>query len=326
MIPDADLRLLRLTSAGMFSNVNLVIESAYRADRDGYVFYIDWPNSRYSKDGGNKNAWEIFFEQSFAIPQDISVEDLPRLPAGPRVNCTLDNIVTPHVIEGDWRTLLPPRDRAGANRIIEKYIKPTPLIQDEIDRFLESYNNKPYVGLHIRGPERNSEVMTLRGGFWLQNGVPLNLYFRNLEKVLKETGIHHVLVCSDSNTIIREAQKKFGARVLTYEASRSDTGGMHKSNDDQYDQIKLGVDVIVEAYLLSQSKVLVHGNSNIVNFALCKNADMRSIYVYENVEHDPRKFPGIKAFLYRNTRTVIHKLRWMLSRLKHASFPRGTAK
>lgn len=314
-------RLLPLTPAGMFSNVNSVVESAYRAEQNGYAFYIDWPDSSYSKADHGNNAWEVFFEQSFDIPKDIDIKALPHLPVGPAVNCTVDNIITPHVIHGNWRTLLPPKDRARAGKVINKYIKPTNLITDEIKKFEESCGYKPYVGLHIRGPERNSEVMTLRAGFWLKNGVPLRLYIRNLKNVLKETGIHHVLVCSDSSAIIREVQKQFGDRVLTYDSSRSEAGGVHRSKDAQYDQVKLGVDVVVEAYLLSKSKVLVHGNSNIVNFALCKNPNMRSVYVYRGVEHDPRKFPGITALIYEGIRNLMRKVYSMLSHMKKFILP-----
>jgi len=44
--------------------------------------------------------------------------------------------------------------------------------------------------------------------------------------------------------------------------------------------IKNIMDVVVEAYLLSETSVFVHGNSNIVNFVLCKNPTLHHKYVY----------------------------------------------
>ena len=49
----------------------------------------------------------------------------------------------------------------------------------------------------------------------------------------------------------------------------------------RFSKQKLGDDAIVEAYLLSRTQFLVHGNSNLSNFVLCKSPELPSHDVYQ---------------------------------------------
>jgi hypothetical protein len=53
--------------------------------------------------------------------------------------------------------------------------------------------------------------------------------------------------------------------------------------NEQFSGYKLGEDILVEAYLLAHTDVFIHGNSNVANFVLCKNPDLRAIYAYEGI-------------------------------------------
>jgi len=56
-----------------------------------------------------------------------------------------------------------------------------------------------------------------------------------------------------------------------------------KNKGLSFSPYKLGLDIVMEAYLLARTDYFVHGNSNVANFVVSLNAQLRSCYVYENV-------------------------------------------
>jgi hypothetical protein len=79
--------------------------------------------------------------------------------------------------------------------------------------------------------------------------------------------------------------QRYGARVLTYDSCHSELGEMHEARGahDEFPRYRLGEDVLVEASLLADVDYLVHGNSNVSNFVLCKNPALRSTYAFADV-------------------------------------------
>ena len=66
---------LRMRNAGMFSNVNEVIQYLHLASTNNFQFMIDWRHSCYFEEKFGSNPWEYYFEQCF--PDADSVESLP---------------------------------------------------------------------------------------------------------------------------------------------------------------------------------------------------------------------------------------------------------
>jgi len=87
--------------------------------------------------------------------------------------------------------------------------------------------------------------------------------------------------------VIRRVKQVYGDKVITYNSTRSEFGEMHadhsENNGKEFPSFKLGLDVVVEAYLLSDVDFFVHGNSNVVNFVLCKSPNLQNHYVYEDM-------------------------------------------
>ena len=84
---------------------------------------------------------------------------------------------------------------------------------------------------------------------------------------------------------MNEVIQQYGDRVITFLSSRSDYGEMHiqgypKNQGLVFSPYQLGEDVLLEAYLLAETDYLVHGNSNVSNFVLCKNPDLTASYIY----------------------------------------------
>jgi hypothetical protein len=283
-----DIRLLRLRSAGMFSNVNEVIQQLHLAERHRYGFVIDWSASCYLDPDRDGDPWSYYFEPCCAEPVEDAGE-LPVLPGGSAVVYTRDNVITPRLANGVRDPLLLPADRHLAHRIIERHIRLDPRIQDIVDGYRrEHLDGHHVIGLHLRGPGRSDGGANLfRRPYATTRFVPFSPSFQLVDAHLAEHPEARILACSDSTYVIDGVRERYGDRVLSYDATRTDFGEMHASRlenqDNQFSPYALGEDVVVEAYLLSTTDFFVHGNSNVANFVLCNNPDLRSRYIFAAV-------------------------------------------
>lgn len=280
-----DTRLLKLRPppSGIFSNVNEVIQHIHMSYEGGYRFIINWWNSAYKSERRAEDPWEYYF---LPIWPDISAEerDLEVLPTGASVACTRDNIITPRLVDGKCNPLLLPKNRDTPGQLIDKHIILNEATAKEVDSFIQNNLQDPYIGLHIRGPGR------LHGGaaeFRRQHGeegnVPYSVYFDEVNRAISDNPDLKIFACSDSSLVIDEIQKEYGDRVVLYDATRSEFGEMQARHDENeglvFDNYKLGLDMLVEAYALAGSAFFIHGNTNVANFVLCRSPNLQHKYV-----------------------------------------------
>lgn len=287
---DDTIKVLNLRPPGMFSNVNEVVHNIHLASLGRYSFIIEWSRSTYRDDDMPGDPWLYYFEPVYP---DLKVEDIrAHHPKLPMTCCTRDNIITPRVEDGSCRTLLLPKDRHYAGGIVNDRIVPNKLVRERIDAFAGAHFHGPIIGLHIRGPGRNDGgALELRNQHFLERGVPLGVYFRAVEKGLVRYPDARIFACSDSSRVIDAIRKRFGARVITYDAVRSAYGEMHayhvRNRGASYPKYRLGLDVVIEAFCLSMTTLFIHGNSNVANFVLCKAPALENIFVYAESERGP---------------------------------------
>ncbi|MGA1134076.1 MAG: hypothetical protein ACO31I_17775, partial [Prochlorotrichaceae cyanobacterium] len=256
---------LKLRSAGMFSNINEVIQHLYLAEKSNYKFIIDWSESCYRESWRTEDPWSYYFYPCFpeALFGNINPESLPILPCGESIACCKNNIITPRLYEGKCSPLLLPKKRTLACKFIDNYIFLKPHISKEIHSFQDQYFGSHVVGLHIRGAGKtDGGVSEYVDPELFAQGIPFSLYFRRLDKIIRRFD-SQVFVCSDSSLVIDKVKKEYGDRVIVYEATRSPFGEMHANHDQnagaEFPRFKLGMDVIVEAYLLAKTQFLIHG-------------------------------------------------------------------
>ncbi|MGK7296933.1 MAG: nodulation protein NodZ [Candidatus Wenzhouxiangella sp. M2_3B_020] len=279
---------LRLRPAGMFSNVNEVVEQARLADAGGYRFLIDWQQCCYRDQEMTGDPWLYYFEPCYPEAEPYRGEELPELPRGRPVCCRRENIITPRLRDGDCDPLLMPRDRGGASRILSRRVRIRNDIRQEIDAFRAKHFSDPMIGLHIRGPGRNhGGTPMLRRPYRKRHGVPLDRYYGFVDRCLRTRPDARILACSDSSTVIDDIRSRFGPRVITYPAQRSREGEMHvavtRDAETAWSPYRLGRDVLVEAELMAACDIFVHGCSNVANYVLCRSPDMPHIYAYRGL-------------------------------------------
>ena len=295
-------KLLILKSSGFFYLVNSLIHHLYLAEQGGYKFIVDWSESLYKDDSMKGDPWNYYFEDCFhdtGIPLKALSVDL----------FNKDNVIVPRVqIAGFERNrngfLLLPKDRYLVNKIISKYIKLKPHLKKKIDDFRNKNFQQYTIGLHIRGAGRvNGGVPILNRQHKLKKGVPFDLYFKFVDEHLQEHKSAKIFLCSDSGMVIDECRKKYGDRIITYSKIRSHYGEMHNNYQEgaikknkglTFPKYKLGEEVLIDAYLLSETDFLVHGNSSVTNFILCNKPDLKSEYVYKDTIPRPPVLYKIK--------------------------------
>jgi len=276
---------LILRPAGMFSNVNEVVQQLYLAERSGYQFIIDWSASCYRSSQRKTDPWNYYFEDCFPDVNSGS-KSLRQIPFGTPVACSKNNIITPREIDGNCVPLLLPKNRELPHRFIKSNINLKKALKDRISKLVSVNFSERTIGLHIRGSGRrdggSSQQRSQNNGKY---GIPFKRYFKHVDAYLLKHPEAKIFICSDSLLVIRKVMLRYGEKVITYQATRSEFGEMHvagqpENSGSTFPKYKLGEDVIIETYMLSKTNYFIHGNSNVVNFVLCKNPHLPNQYIY----------------------------------------------
>ncbi len=281
------MKRVELRNGGMFSNVNEVVQRLHLAHQGGFDFAIRWPRSVYRDDGRDDDPWSYFFEPCF--PEDgVDVSSLEPWEEFGTIIRGADNTITPRAGWRDGGVLIFPANRHIAAQHINTRLKLKPPIQTLIDQFADTHFTGPIIGLHIRGEGRDhGGAAELRAQLPCENGVPYDQYFNLVRQELALLPEARIFICSDSRKVIYRVAREFGDKVFWYESSRSDFGEMHeRRNSPETDHVsgyKLGEDILAEAYLLAHTDVFIHGNSNVANFVICKNPELKNRYAYDGI-------------------------------------------
>ena len=279
---------LRLRNSGMFSIVNEVIHYLHLAQTNDYEFFVDWRHSCYLDKSYKGDPWSYYFKPCFPNAQRSPESSL--LPVGKSIACAKDNVITPRNVDGQCKPLLMPRDRNIPNQLIKKYLHLQPYIVKVIDAFVEDNFNQQTIGLHLRGLGRDhGGAGQLRAEGNSGNQIDYERFFAPVNQMLVKNPDAKIFACSDSQVVIDHIKSVYGEKVISYEATRSEFGEMHanhpKNQGLTFSPYKLGLDIVIEAYLLARTDYFIHGNSNVANFVVSLNAQLDSCYVYQDISH-----------------------------------------
>jgi len=259
---------LRLRSSGMFSVVNEVVHYLHLAQTKGFEFFIDWRHSCYLDVSREDDPWSYYFEPCFENVDRSQSQGL--LPVGTSIACAKDNVITPRLVDGKCKPLLLPHDRSVPNSLISKHIHLKPHVKCLIDEFIQTHFAEVTIGLHLRGLGRNhGGAEQLRAKNNSTSGVDYQRFYKPVDAFLEQNEKAKILICSDSQDVIDHTISVYGDRVITYHSTRSKFGEMHANHPENegltFSSYKLGLDVVIEAYLLARTDYFIHGNSNVAN-------------------------------------------------------------
>jgi len=276
---------INLRGAGLFSNVNEVVEQISIAQRENYKFVINWSSSSYRDPEDETDPWLYYFEPCFDIPKDAISRNPAVLTGGEKAVCTRYNIITPCEVHRSCGSMLLPRDRQKAHKIIREHIVPKPYILSQIESFQQQNFRSRMIGVHARGRGRiDEDIREVNPDADASHASFLNTFFEHIDDIISFCPDAGIFACSDSSVVISEIQRKYGERVIHYPSQRSEFGEMHESSNQnnaglKFDRKKLGEEVLSEALLLSRTDFFIHSFSNVSNFVLCANPTLFHRYV-----------------------------------------------
>lgn len=266
--------VIKLREHGLFSNINEALDLIWYLDQHQRGFEINWgPNSfYYCKDFSNKNVCEYYFEPTKRIGEPESftqkqILDLIRFtkPFAPRTS-KLQGLAQPN--------------RSLGHIIIKKFLKINKNILEETQE-----HNKT-IGLHIRGPGRIdppiNKLDQLNQYFTCEYGVPFELYFQEIDSALSCSKFNHIYLASDSDFVFGKLKTRYGHLIIDNGWQRSNLGEDHTRATGNLRAYDLGKEALVDALNLSTCDLLINGNSNLSNFVLCYNPNLKNEYIYAN--------------------------------------------
>ena len=253
--------------AGFFSCFLGVVNNLIWCDKKNVTPVVYWGDDclYYETEGynGSKNVWEYYFEPVSQATYDG--EPIRKEYEAPDMQFV--NLISDHCKMASNKQF-----RAEINRIIRKYIKIKPNIQQKIDAFYaSSMHGKITIGIHVRGTDKSREI----------KNVDRSLIFKQANKIAENYKDYQFLVATDEQAILEQAQRELKGPVIYYDAYRSlDNNPIHL---DRYgvSKGKLGEDVLIEVQLLSRCNFLVNTCSNVSACVLMFNPQLDNLLLDE---------------------------------------------
>ncbi len=287
-----DLTIKIQEGGGFFAELHKVMQCLIHYEKDLAQVYVDWTDEFFPyKDGADENGWDLFFEPipptrktTTKVVQKIIVNSTAQHHELHDQCCTAPWVAYDQYLP--YRRLI--------HKKLTKYIRLKPAIQNEWDAFYNA-QMKGYkcIGVHARIARQHA---------WLVPGKRLpqvDDYFKEIDRLIK---IHQgknikIFVASDSHQAIRQFKERYGDRMLSIEAYRSEedkdpcimytSGSYYKTHKNAWHEQKHryfgGLTTLLDCLLLSKCNYLIHTTSNLAFFATYYNPEIKSIYLPKGV-------------------------------------------
>lgn len=249
--------------AGLFSYVMQVIVMARVCEVQNIPMYVDFSQDMlYYKDNRTTdNVWDYYFEQPF-----------------PKLNLNEYEKIEAVWYQDDRPLQLPFRYEKDSDFLrqarvyCERYVKIKSELVNKAKDFIHNYTDKNYLAVHKRGTDHENALY-----------FTLDHYFHETDKYIDQ--YPQLLVCSDEQFSIDKFRDRYGAKVISYDSARETEvepprrkGAHYRSNDNNF-VYRNGYDCVIEAYLLSQSKLLLKTLSNVSHFAVMSNPNLDFVWI-----------------------------------------------
>jgi len=155
-------------------------------------------------------------------------------------------------------------DKHKVNRLIKKYIKIKPFIENEVSSFVtKCFKHHYMIGVHFRGTDKISEAMR----------TPYETVKHAIDQLVKKNNLsdYGIFVATDEEDFINYMRENY-KDICYQDAIRSTTGRpIHFDNEDPF---KAGEDALVDAILLSKTNFLIRTSSNLSRWSTYFNPDL----------------------------------------------------
>ncbi len=195
-----------------------------------------------------QNIWEYYFENNFIGQPDQVVDWIGEY----EYSYTFDHSDI--------------RKRQICKALINKHLHIKKEILIEVDEFYHHHKLQNTIGVHYRGTD-----ITIH-----HPKVDIQRYFNEIDKILHR--FEKVFLCSDEYQTINIFRDKYkDALITTQSITLSDNCDIPSYKQIGEGGYQKGKDVLIESLLLSKTAFLIKSRSNVSNFSLLFNPDLRFI-------------------------------------------------
>ena len=255
-----DIHVIGVRRVGFFASFFRVLNNLDWCKKTGAIPVVYWHSKclYWQEEAFNRsfNAWEYYFEP-------VSSQNYP--PG----YCIHDNFQAFDAIWPYWISL-PQAVRNRASALVSEYIKVKPYVLEIVNKFFEKhFNNCVTIGIHLRGTDKYLDVKPVDP-----------IVILNVARMYAEKFQDHLVkffVASDEQRLVDLAIEQLaGYEVVVYPAYRSTTGEpIHLSMINN--KAQRGLEVLVDALLLSRCSVFIHTSSNVSNAVLVFNPQLQNL-------------------------------------------------
>ena len=291
----------RSPGAGFFSNLILILNHLKICEKKKYIPVIDMKNftTIYNEKkliNNTFNAWEYYFK-------NVSTYNLEEVYKSQNVIISPNKIV--HNME-HW-----PNKHLEFKKIYNKYIKVNKGVKKILEKYLKklSFKNKKILGVHFRG----TSYKTSPG-----HALPATIeqIIKHSEYLLNKYKFEKIFLVTEELNYQQKLKNHFGNKLISINSFRSNRDDAFLKYPRNLHRYKLGLESIIEAFLLSKCSGVFYVSSNLVHAANLISENNQSLfelfngwnsknhyiakfnwYIKKNL---PKKIFGLKDILLKN--------------------------
>jgi hypothetical protein len=244
-------RLLHPTqpNSGMFAFIWQTIRGMYHFPDDKYYVHFGRESCFFDEEMYRTqeidNVWDYYFEQPHTEVMPSKEDIISEVGLLDDPSSEFRDIYMPE-------ELYEPR-RAEYNSIIQKNVRLLPHVSEKIDDFYNNnFKDKKILGIHCRGTDHPDKL-------------PMDYYVKHIKQYVDDYDA--IFITSDEKYRVDYIKNIFGDKVIEYPTFRSISElPLHYQNNHGWSRYYLGEEVIIEAYLLSKTNMLLCCTSSNVNY------------------------------------------------------------
>lgn len=241
---------------GFFGDLAMTLNAICFAEITGLRFDVDWDKrSLYFDAAAGQNVWHYFFTPPLQSRKSRKISlSLPYFPDAFGFP-VYDNL----------------SERKSIGIAIERYCTPKPEISEIIENYVrENFSSIANLGVHYRGTDAAA-------GFENRKCAKLECLETRIADWLKQNQDGRIFLASDDASGVELLKSKFGPSLHSRDCIRSDNGkSIHGHYDDGFTGTgyEKGLDVLVDASLLSRCDLMLNQGSRVAWFAKSKNPEL----------------------------------------------------
>jgi len=310
--------LIKSWGCGFWSDVDHVMGQLLAAEITNRIPVVYWGTNSLYSESFKGNAFELYFEpvsnysvEDLAKPhytyyppvwndKNLMVEDFDKIAWAYR-NLGDMMLSDANVVVSDTHYFVRPLIQfipknhwaygMTAHQIyrclFDKYIRLKPDIRQEIQEFYDEFmkDEKPLLGVHIRGGDKVKEV---------ENLSHLNKrYHQTIQYFVRKYGIKKILLLTDCEELLSDFRKRYGKKLIFTDCKRGQLSDTRNAPHliSYSEKRRKGIEIIKDTYLASMCDFFIGNGYSNVSYTVKRLRDWPDsniVLFYRDLKHEQR--------------------------------------